>query len=137
MAIENNWKNVLIVEDDMLWNNRSGFVKVENYIREPYDVIVLGGHHMRFDKSNRLTHALSMTAYVVSNHYYNTLLANFEEGLAKFIETKTYRQYAIDQYWNLLMVKDNWKGIVPGLCTQKPSYSDIDKKNVNWLHIFN
>jgi glycosyl transferase family 25 len=137
MAIENKWKNVLILEDDMIWNNTSGFVKVENYMKEPYDVMVLGGHSMRFDKSNRLIHALSMTAYVVSNHYYNTLLANFEEGLDKFIETKTYNKYAIDQYWNLLMVKDNWKGIVPGLCTQKPGYSDIDKKNVNWLHIFN
>lgn len=135
MAIENNWKNVLIVEDDMVWKDKSGFAKVENYMKEPYDVILLGGTDMVFD-GNRLIEALTTTAYLVSNHYYETLLSNFEEGLDKFLETRIYNKCAIDQYWIRLQRTDNWRGIMPCLCIQTPSYSDIESKNVNYIKRF-
>lgn len=137
MAIENNWKNVLIVEDDMIWKDKAGFGKVENYMKEPYDVIVLGGHRMRFDKGGKLINALSTTAYLVSKHYYYKIISNFEEGLDNFLKTYKYSQFAIDQYWKILQKSDNWKGITPSLCIQKESYSDIEKKKVNHEQIFN
>jgi len=135
MAIENDWKNVLIVEDDMVWKDKSGFCKVNKFLSSPYDVILLGGTDMKFNKE-RLIYAITATAYIVSNHYFKTLLQNYEESLENFVKTKLYNTYAIDQYWHKLQKQDNWRGVVPSLCVQTPSYSDIEKKNVNYIRRF-
>ena len=43
MAIQNNWENVLIVEDDMVWKNfNKGYNTLQNLVNKPYDVILLG-----------------------------------------------------------------------------------------------
>lgn len=138
MAMEQNWENVLIVEDDMVWKNNTeeGFVTLHKLLEQSYDVIVLGGQKLRFDKKDktRLINSLTTTAYVVSRHYYEILLNNFEEGLNKFVETKNYHLCAIDQHWNILQRQHNWKGIVPSLCLQTPSYSDIMNKSVHYTN---
>ena len=84
LAIQNNWKNVLIVEDDMEWYNieqrKNTFFKL---ISKPYDVIMLSGYDVVANNiSNKLTSCCARTAYLVNNHYYNTLLTNFKDGLA-------------------------------------------------------
>lgn len=134
LAIQNNWKNYLVVEDDMEFTNFEESYKIlENLVNNPYDVIVLGGTALSCDiKSYRLYNCCCTTAYMVSNHYYSKLLKNFEEGA--FLLDKNYSKsdfYAIDQYWHNLQRIDNWYCIIPVLCKQISDYSDIENKVKN------
>jgi len=131
MAIKKDWKNVLIVEDDMMWNDKSGFAKLETFIKEPYDVILLGGAWPKWNNQGKLISSYTTTSYLVSNHYYKTLLENYETSLKHFIETNDESKYAIDVFWFKLQEPDNWKLIKPSLCVQRPIYSDIRKKHVD------
>ena len=127
MAIANKWGNCLIVEDDMVWNSFDSSCRI---LRQLYqkkgDVIVLGGTAVEYDEATyKLKRCCCTTAYLVFDHYYETLLSNFKEG-AKLLE-KNYKlrnTYAIDQYWHTLQKRDNWFIVQPNMCIQKFSYSD-------------
>ena len=137
LVIKNNWKNVLIVEDDAIWNNiEDGFSILEKLINENYDVILLGGTKYIFNNNYKLSKAQTTTGYLIKNHYYNTLLLNFEESLQKLtVDKKWYN--CIDQIWNKLIQKDNWYGIEPVLLYQRDGYSDIEKDNRKLKYLFN
>ena len=137
MAILQNWKNVLIVEDDMQWSNFSEVI-LRNLLSQPYDVIGLGGTFVRYNKHTyKASFFSTTTAYVISNHYYSVLLQNFKEGCQKLIESYEPPKYALDRYWQQIQSRDNWYIIMPPICIQRPSYSDIENTNVNYNSLFN
>jgi glycosyl transferase family 25 len=139
MAIQYNWKNVLILEDDAMWNNyENGINILTNLMNKSYDVILLGGTYFSLNEETfKLNKAHTTTAYVVSNHYYETLLNNFIEGLQNLEQTNISNMYCIDVYWHKLQAKDNWYIVNPALMIQRESYSDIEKQNVNYNVLFN
>jgi glycosyl transferase family 25 len=139
MAIENKWKNCLIVEDDCMWVNfNKGYKKLKCLVDKPYDVIMLGSTFSIIDKTNfKLSKGSTTCSYLVSQNYYSTLLQNFKEGLEKLLKTLDYPNYAIDVYMNNLIKKDNWYGIYPPMCIQRESYSDIENRYVNYTHFYN
>lgn len=139
LAIKNNWNNILIIEDDVTWNNYETSLQVlENLSKKDYDVILLGGCFAHFDKNTyKLYSAQTTTAYFVSKHYYEKLLSNFIEGVVGLIKTNDYPKYALDQYWKQLQATDNWYIVNPALIIQKPDYSYIEKKNVDYTEWFN
>jgi glycosyl transferase family 25 len=120
MAIEKGWSSVLVLEDDATWNNIvEGYRKLEVLVRDPYDVIVLGGSAITWDQPTlRLKQAQTTTAYLVSKEYMHTLLENYKEGLRLFGETGDSTKYAIDVYWNNLIKRDNWYVVIPVLIYQ-------------------
>jgi glycosyl transferase family 25 len=135
LAIQNNWINVLIIEDDMIWNNYENNIKLlQKLLNNNWDVISLGNYNVKYDKNTyRLFNGLCSHAYVVNNHYFQKLKENFEFGLLKLIEainyTKSdklnnYKKYCLDRYWEILMKNDNWYITIPVLSIQRPSYSD-------------
>lgn len=137
MAIKNNWKNVLIVEDDAVWHNyEKGYTILQQLLMEPYDVICLGALGDCDKTTYRMTNGQTSTAYLVHQRYYKTLLNNFVEGLSllkKEIERKgDYGQYCIDQYWKKIQPIHNWYRIEPHLMYQEASYSDIVKADVDY-----
>ena len=137
MAISQNWKNVLIVEDDMQWYNFSEVI-LRSLLSQPYDVIGLGGTFVRYNKDTyKASFFSTTTAYVISNHYYSVLLQNFKEGCQKLIESYEPPKYALDRYWQQIQARDNWYIIMPPICIQRPSYSDIENTNVNYNSLFN
>ena len=138
MAIENSWKNVLIMEDDSTFQNReTGEPLFKSVIKDSYDVILLGGSFVQYDPNTyRLTSAQTTTAYLVSEHYYSQLLANFEEGLSLFLTTGDYTQFTIDQFWKRLMIVDRWFIIYPCLIIQRPGYSYIENRDVDYREYF-
>jgi len=137
MAILQNWKNVLIVEDDMKWSNFSEVI-LRNLLSQPYDVIGLGGTFVRYNKHTyKASFFSTTTAYVISNHYYSVLLQNFKEGCQKLIESYEPPKYALDRYWQQIQSRDDWYIIMPPICIQRPSYSDIENTNVNYNSLFN
>ena len=138
MAKRQGWPNVLIVEDDMKWiNKEAGTISFEKLLCQPYDVIVVGGTAVECcPHTNKLNRCQTATAYVVAQHYYDTLLANFNEGLALLEKTSEYTTYALDQYWKHIQPRDNWFIVRPNLVMQRPSYSDIEKRVVNYSRSF-
>ena len=129
MAIREGWKNYLVVEDDMIWDKfDSGSKILSNLFDKNPDVIVLGGTFIN-KNDYRLNKCCCTTAYLVFNHYYETLLSNFSEGLSLLeANYKHNTMYAIDQYWNKLQEKDNWYVVYPIICLQRAGFSDINKR---------
>ena len=128
MAISEGWNNVLIVEDDSMWNNfDNGYSFLEQKIKEPFDVILLGSVVQHIEKSKVIS-AQSAHSYLVSKHYYEKLLNNYKESFQKKI--------AIDQYWKILQPSDNWYCIKPSMMIQRPSFSDIENKFVDYAKYF-
>ena len=151
MAIREGWKNVLIVEDDAMWNNfDKGIHQLKKLITDhpDYDVITLGNIDAEFDKSTgRLWKAQTCTAYLVNKPYYTTLLKNFEEGLNGLLKTKKInnsqerflyeQQYCIDQYWKRIQPTGHWYIVNPALMIQRPSKSSIEGYDVDYTNYFN
>ena len=129
MAIANNWRNYLVVEDDMIWDNfeKNSSILNDLFYKNP-DVIVFGGTSIIYDKKTyKLNRSCCTTSYLVFNHYYKTLLANFKEGLNLLDSHYSHiTPFAIDQYWHKLQQKDNWYVIYPTLCLQREGFSDIN-----------
>lgn len=136
LAIQENWKSILILEDDAEWNNfEKGYEQLKMLTNSPYDVIVLGGSCIH-RTSNKLLSCQCTVGYLVHNHYYNTLLENYKNGVEYLKQTGLDRSYALDQYWKLLQHKDNWFIIVPCLIYQRPDYSDIENRFVDYRNAF-
>lgn len=130
MAIQNKWNNVLILEDDAIWNKfDEGYTLLEKLVSKPYDVITLGITIPKYDtQTYKLYSGCTTTAYLVNSHYYETLLVNYEHGLNRLLETGIDIVYALDRYWRNLMERDNWYCIIPCLMYQASSWSDIQNR---------
>ena len=150
-AITNNWKHVLIMEDDMIFNEfEKNYKKLQDLMSSSYDAIVLGGIYVDYNKeTSKLYKCSSMGAYLVHQNYFLTLLNNFKDGLKNLIREDTRlrqkflwnprkfedgQQFIIDKYWQRLHQKDNWF-IIP-LCYSKENYSDSLKRVENWEPYF-
>jgi glycosyl transferase, family 25 len=67
MAMDHNWPNVLIVEDDLQWIN-GDTKQLSQFFTKSWDVILFGAAHVKFGFENRCIHAQTTTAYCVSKH---------------------------------------------------------------------
>ena len=151
-AFKNNWDHVLICEDDLtfldaelLTKQLNGFFKSQleinnnNNNNNSWDVILLAGNNFPPSESVneyciRVGNCQTACGYIVNKHYIPTLLANFKEGcnlLCKYPEQ--HFLYALDMYWKNLQLKDNWYLICPLTVVQAPGYSDIEKRQVNYI----
>jgi glycosyl transferase family 25 len=144
MAKKNNWPHILIVEDDILFTNPSIFITSFNHFlsnHPTFDVALISGNnippHTQIDNSCvKIYHCQTTTGYIVQNHYYDILINNYTEGIAKLLkEPSKHILYAIDKYWFSLQEKDDWYLIIPLTVTQREDYSDIEKRKTNysWL----
>jgi len=139
LAIKNNWRNVLIVEDDMKWNNLPTSSNIlNNLMKKQFDVIGLGGTFVEYDESTyRAKKFSTSTAYIVNNHYFKTLRNNIAEGLNQLVrKPDMHSTFALDMYWKKLQERDNWYIIHPPMSIQAAGYSDIQKRDVNYDEYF-
>jgi glycosyl transferase family 25 len=144
MAKQNNWEHVLITEDDILFLNPTLFVNQINTFlnnHKNFDVLLIAGNNMppytKIDNSCvKVTRCQTTTGYLVKQHYYDTLINNYREGIKKLIgEPSKHTLYAIDKYWFKLQEKDKWFLIVPLTVTQREDYSDIEKRRTNYTNV--
>jgi glycosyl transferase family 25 len=137
MAIEKGWKNYLVVEDDAIFSNfAKSYPLLEKLVEKQFDVITLGTSHAKYTPEFKLISGQSGTAYIVQNHYYQTLLDNFRDSLNGFLLTGNYPMYALDQYWKRIQPRDNWYCVIPSLMIQRPSFSDIERRNTDYTKEF-
>ena len=142
LAKERGYDHVLIVEDDILFLEPTVFIKQINIFlsnKHKWDVVIFGGNNVppyeRIDDSCiSVSSCQTTTGYLVNAHYFDTLLANFKEGLRKLLsEPEKHINYAIDKYWFHLQRKDNWFLITPLTVVQREDYSDIEKVRTNYM----
>ena len=134
MAKKEGWGNVLIIEDDFMWQNMdNGIPDLERYASIPYDVVLLSGTFVESEPiSNRVISSQTTVAYIVSAHYYDTLLENYKAGVNQ-LETGGIKPVcALDMYWKRLQRAHNWFIVQPKVCLQRPSYSDIENKYIDY-----
>jgi glycosyl transferase family 25 len=140
-AKEHNLDHILIMEDDIMFLNPNIFINnLNNFLmnHKEFDVLLLAGNNMGHynvidDNCIKITKCQTTTGYLVKNHYYDKLINNFEESTNNLINNiKSIETYAIDQYWNKLQMVDNWYLLTPLTVTQRPDYSDIEKRNTNY-----
>jgi GR25 family glycosyltransferase involved in LPS biosynthesis len=142
MAIKKKWDHVLVCEDDATIINPDQLVDQVNHFfnrfNDSWDVLLLAGNNYQpfrqeSPEAVRVANCQTATAYLVRRPYFETLLANFREGLGKLKAEPTKQpKYAIDQYWKLLQRTGRWYLIVPISVIQRPDYSDISKQHVNY-----
>jgi hypothetical protein len=131
----------MIVEDDIkfldpkLFNNQLNTFLSKH---TNFDVVLIAGNNVPpYETIDECCVKVSMcqttTGYIVNNHYFDTLIQNFREGIKLLIQQPLQHvKYAIDKYWFQLQRIDNWYLIVPLTVTQREDYSDIEKRPTNY-----
>ena len=143
IAKQNNWPHVLICEDDITFLDPLLFKKQINQFlknNKKWDVVLLAGNNML--PYNPVDHTciqvmncLTTTGYIVQNHYFDTLIQNYKDGIVHLMKNPTEKKkYAIDKYWIQLQEKDSWFLIIPLSVTQREDYSDIEGKVTNFTN---
>jgi GR25 family glycosyltransferase involved in LPS biosynthesis len=145
MAKEQNMEFVLILEDDVLFLLPDDFVEnVNKFLSNPqnkWDVLLLAGNNLppfttNDEVSIRVTHCQTTTGYIVRKHYYDTLISNIKEGVAKLMKNPEHHYYfAIDKYWIHLQKQHRWMLLVPLIVVQRPDYSDIEKRHTDYQRL--
>jgi hypothetical protein len=106
--------------------------------RDEWDVVLFSGNNYPPFKIEapdcfRVANCQTTGCYLVCSRYYDTLLHNFEEGIAQLEanpENKT--EFSCDIFWKRLQRADRWYLITPICVTQRPGYSDIEKQMVDY-----
>jgi glycosyl transferase family 25 len=141
IAKTRNWPYVFVCEDDITFMNPELFLsKLATFADAsiPWDVLVVAGNTAppfgpATDFCIRTYNVQSTTGYIVQQHYYDTLIANFREGIQRLLKDPTNkREYAIDMYWKHLQQTGDWYILIPLSVYQYCTYSDVENRMVDY-----
>ena len=143
-ALKNNLDHILIVEDDITFLDPELFkVQINKFLNnnKSWDVVLLAGNNMppyeRIDDTCiKVTHCQTTTGYLVNGHYIKVLIQNIKTGLTHLInKPNETNKFAIDVFWFVLQRESKWYLITPPTVVQMEDYSDIEKKNINYVSL--
>jgi glycosyl transferase family 25 len=141
LAKEKDLDHILILEDDIHFLKPELFINnLNNFLKnhKNFDVLLIAGNNIGnytiIDKNCvKIQNCQTATGYLVLKHYFDKLIYNFENGVNKLIKNPSLEKfYAVDQYWKSLQLMDKWYLLIPLCVSQKPNYSDIEKKVMNY-----
>ncbi len=143
-------QHCIIFEDDFVWNNNAHlfdneFLKFLN-THPTYNVFLLSGAHVIKGEAIKNSPELyeifeSSTAsgYIVNRNYAPALINIYCNSILMMEKYRgvnerglIYSRFAIDQAWKNEQRKGNWFAKIPMYGKQRPSYSDIEKKIVDY-----
>ena len=133
LARDNGWKNVLILEDDILFNlpKQEFEINIERlFVQGPeFDVFMLDINLQNSVPSEQdwliqVKYAHCAGAYIVNQHYYQTLIDLYEWALPLLLQTGMHWVYANDAVWGRLQEIDKWYTFKDQICRQMSGYSD-------------
>jgi hypothetical protein len=141
-AKKDNLPYVCIFEDDIVISKPNKLRNQVNRILESgveWDVLCLGGNAFKPHKEvgddyvivNRM---YCGTAYIVKQHYYDTMIDNIRDGLSKLVATGN-RDFSWDAHWIQLQQQDRFLLVSPPTVYQRADYSDIENKNVDYKNL--
>lgn len=137
------WCNVLILEDDMIFDaNEDNAKHVADFMVElqqhPWDVALLSGYYSIINIIEtplyKLSFAQCSNSYLVNKHYYSTLIETITENVSELELGDIY--IPLDEKWLPLQRRDNWMAIYPCAGIQAEGYSDIERRHVKRESIF-
>ena len=140
LAKERNYRRVLIFEDDFMFTVPPDTVQEHLYqLLEtpiPFDVCflsynVLASEETSYSFLRRATDTQTSSGYIIEQHYYDTLITNFESSVHGF-ENRLDGNHALDIEWKRLQPIDKWYYFTTRLGIQRPGYSDIDRRVVEY-----
>lgn len=143
LARANKWPHVVVLEDDIEFLDPDLFVQqldtfLSGHIDE-WDVVLLAGNNLvPFTALNdgtaiKVSHCQTTTGYIVAEHYYDTLIDNYKQGVRQLLRNPDQRiLYAIDRWWLPLQQTDRWFLISPLSVVQRGDYSNIEKRHTNF-----
>jgi glycosyl transferase family 25 len=138
MARECKYKNILIFEDDFefLVTKDYFYKKMDILMNEEWDMLFLSYNSPKFiimdENKIKLIESKTASGYIIREHYYDKLIDLYEQAVIKLIKTNNRNLYANDTCWRDLILKDEWYGIIDRIGKQRPSYSDLEKRMVNY-----
>ena len=145
LAKQNGSPYVFICEDDIQFLDPELFLKNVGLfcetVKYEWDVLIISGNicppfESIGDFCVKITNCQTTTGYVVQQHYYDILIANYREGITKLLADSTNkREYAIDMYWKRLQANDRWYMIVPPTVVQMEGFSDVEGRETNYKHL--
>lgn len=143
LAKERKYRHILILEDDFIFTIPKEILENKlqrlfeicgNYsdgnINPLFDVFMLSYNVIHSepllgqDEYIRLLSAETASAYIVAEHYYDTLIQLYETNIPLLEQTGQHWIYANDQIWKRLQCKDRWLGFNTPIGKQRPSFSD-------------
>jgi GR25 family glycosyltransferase involved in LPS biosynthesis len=145
LAKERNYEYIFICEDDitflnpkLLLDNLQQFYDNKDI---EWDVLLISGNNVPpYEKTTdyciRVSNCQCCTGYIVKRDYYDILITNFREGIQGLLKNPENKpQYAVDMYWKHLQRIHRWYMIFPFTVVQCESYSDIEKRMVNYKEL--
>lgn len=147
MAIQQNFGNILMLEDDVEWlcDVDSCYDQIKQLVLSDNDAVLLGGGYNYIIDGNRSLYSFCTSSYIVKKHYFPRLLFNFEAGLRELVgnddlkirpgdeeRIKNDHVNELDSFWSILMRMDNWRVVMPKCVNQIPSYSDVIEGFRDW-----
>ena len=145
MAAENNWENVLVLEDDMIFNDDDESRDRINYffsslMSAEWDAGLLSGSYFSLRQVHgcfyQLYFSFLANSYIVNQHYFKVLMDVFSSSKESLMNGIRRKYCCLDYYWNRLMEKDNWYAIYPCVGYQKTDMSNIENTETNREHLF-
>ena len=140
MAKNNNWKNVMIIEDDFIFididivnNTINNFFNT--FSEDGWNVLILGRNYLQDFTDIGLKSVLKVnktsrpSCYLVNSVYYDSMIDNYEKNI-KIIEEHLQNDKFYDKY---LENFPNWYVTRVSLGYMQPGYSDISKTVVNYI----
>ena len=143
-AKKKNLEYIFILEDDIQFLKPKYYAKkLEKYMNTnpQFDVFLIAGNlrnpiHKIAGNIYQIKKCWTTTGYIVKQHYYDTLINNIRSGIIELMKTpELHHLYAIDANWQKLQEKDMWTMILPRTVTQRPNYSDIEGRVINYNHL--
>ena len=141
IAKQREYKNVLILEDDFQFSlSKEKLEKNMTTFFESnlsYDLVMLAYNGKPNPESSngtvsKVNNAATTAGYLVHTKVYDALIGNYESGIKKLIETDNHRGWAIDKHWRSLLKNKEWYLFNERMGKQRKSYSDIEKRVVNY-----
>ena len=132
----------IIFEDDFVFTQPQN--TINDLINEvfnnkiDFDVLMLSSNTLLEESTNypfitKIIDSQTLSGYAVNKKFANILLNNYKESISSLESLGyTYSEYCIDMYIKKLQPVSEWYCINPKIGKQIASYSDIEKKEVDY-----
>ena len=138
LAKHNNYKNILIFEDDFKFIvSKEEFEKNISLLFEhnvDFDICMLSYNLTKSENidsniiySSFLTKVINVhttSGYIVNERMYDRLIILYEYANPLLEQTREHWKYALDQIWNDLNPTSKWYSFTQRIGIQRPSFSD-------------
>jgi hypothetical protein len=129
-----------VLEDDFapVVSRKQAYLQLAAFLvlrQSRWDVAMLAANVLdsraSFPFVRRVKDAQTLAGYMVTKQYAPVLLENFREGAA-LLKNVNSDWHAIDMFMKPLQKRHRWFAFAPRIGIQRPCYSDIEKRDVDY-----